>query len=42
MLDVEVTTGELHEGEQMPACRTAASTMTGAARATVTADIGYV
>lgn len=41
VLDVEVTTGEVNEGEQMLARLDAAATMTGAPIATVTADAGY-
>jgi len=41
VLDVEVTTGEVNEGEPMLARLDAAATMTGAPIATVTADAGY-
>lgn len=41
VLDVEVTTGEVNEGEQMLARLDAAATTTGAPIATVTADAGY-
>ena len=41
VLDVEVTTGEVNEGEQMLARLDAAAEMTGAPIATVTADAGY-
>jgi transposase len=41
VLDVEVTTGEVNEGEQMLARLDAAAAATGAPIATVTADAGY-
>ena len=41
VLDVEVTTGEVNEGEQMLARLDAAAAMTGTPIATVTADAGY-
>lgn len=39
--DVEVTTGEVNEGEQILARLDAASAITGVPIATVTADAGY-
>ena len=41
VLDVEVTTGEVNEGEQILARLDAASAITGVPIATVTADAGY-
>lgn len=41
VLDVEVTTGEVNEGEQMLARLDAAATVTGTPISTVTADAGY-
>jgi transposase len=41
VLEVEVTTGEVNEGEQILARLDAAATSTGAPIATVTADAGY-
>ncbi|MGQ7794701.1 transposase [Faunimonas sp. B44] len=41
VLDVEVTTGEVNEGEQMLARLDAAATVTGTTIVTVTADAGY-
>ena len=41
MLDVEVTTGEVYEGEPFLAQLDGAASITGSAIGTVTADAGY-